>query len=89
MKMLANVMYIMLPSRLNEYPNGKMKLTMFFLQPKFSNSSVNLGNTASELVVENATNIGFLMLLINENNRFFKINQPTSNKMIHKTAMPV
>jgi hypothetical protein len=43
-------MYIILPSKLNEYPNGNMKETILSLTPKRSNSSVNFGKTASLVV---------------------------------------
>jgi hypothetical protein len=47
-------MYIMLPSKLKEYPSGKINDTILLLQPKRSNSVTNFGKTASELVVEKA-----------------------------------
>ena len=50
-------MYL-LPSKLKEYPNGKMNDTILLLQPKRSNSVTNFGKTASELVVENAISKG-------------------------------
>ncbi len=76
MKIDAKVIYIILPSRLNEYPNGKIKETILLLQPKRSNSSTNFGKTASELVVEKAINNGAFILLNNSNNRFPKIKYP-------------
>ena len=41
-------MYIIEPSKLNEYPMGKTKVTIFLLHPNFSNSSINKGKAASE-----------------------------------------
>ena len=73
MKIEAKVMYIMLPSKLKEYPNGKMNDTILLLQPKRSNYVTNLGKTASELVVEKAISKGSLILLNNSNNLFPKM----------------
>ena len=73
MKIEAKVIYIMLPSKLKEYPNGKMNDTILLLQPKRSNSVTNFGKTASELVVENAISKGSLILLNNSNNLFPKM----------------
>ena len=66
-------MYIILPSRLKEYPKGKMNDTILLLQPNLSSSSTNFGKTASELVVENAMSKGSLILLNNSNNLLPKI----------------
>ena len=71
--MAAKVIYIILPSRLKEYPKGKMKETILLLQPNLSSSSTSFGNTASELVVENAINKGSLIRLNNSKSRFPKI----------------
>src|SRR5699024_9564394 len=48
----ANDWYNVEPSKLKEYPVGITKETMSFGQPLFSNFSINLGNTVSELDVE-------------------------------------
>ena len=73
MKIDAKVMYIMLPSKLKEYPSGKINDTILLLQPKRSNSVTNFGKTASELVVEKAMSNGSLILYNNSNNLFPKI----------------
>ena len=54
MKMLANVQYIIVPSRLNEYPSGSTKLEIRDDAPKRLRPSSVFGYAASELAVENA-----------------------------------
>src|ERR1035437_3352066 len=81
-------MYIMLPSKLNEYPNGKTKATILSLQPNFSSSSVNLGKTASLLVVVNAINKGTLMRRNNSGILFLRIIHPAVLNTIHNKNMP-
>src|SRR5688572_7887869 len=89
MAKLAKVMYIILPSRLKLYPNGKINDTILSLQPNRSSSSVSLGKTASLLVVLKATSIG-------EEIRFNKapillprIKYPTDINITHKRAIPI
>ena len=60
MNMLAKVMYIILPSRLNEYPSGRVNETILSLHPNLSISSTNFGNTASLLAVLKAMAMGEL-----------------------------
>ena len=79
-------MYIILPSRLKEYPKGKMKETILLLHPNLSSSSTNFGKTASELVVENAMSNGSLILRNNSKSRFPKIKYPTTQRTSHKIA---
>ena len=73
MKTLAKVMYIILPSRLNEYPNGSVNETILLLHPKRSNSSTNFGKTASLEVVEKAIKSGLLIRFNKSQRRFPKI----------------
>ncbi|MNL75126.1 hypothetical protein D3C87_2008780 [compost metagenome] len=80
-------MYIILPSKLNEYPKGKINDTTLLLQPNLSNSSTNLGKTASELVVEKAISKGDLILFNRSKRRFPKIKYPTINKTSQRTAI--
>src|ERR1700712_4001892 len=88
MARLAKVMYIILPSKLNEYPSGKINDTILSLQPKRSSSSVNLGNTASLLVVLKATSKGCEMRLSSSGTRLRSIIYPTDNNKAHRQAMP-
>jgi hypothetical protein len=56
------------PSKLNEYPKGKTKLTMRLLHPNFSKASTSLGKADSEEAVENASKIGSLIAFNNLKN---------------------
>jgi hypothetical protein len=72
----ANVMYIMLPSRLKEYPSGSTKLTTVSLQPNFPNSSIVFGKAASLLVVEKAYRTGTFTCRINDITRLPMTQKP-------------
>ena len=86
---LAKVIYIMLPSKLKEYPSGNIKDTILSLQPKRSSTSVNFGKTASLLVVLKAIIKGLEIILISDGILFPRIINPTPIKTIHKTPIPV
>ncbi|MNS52132.1 hypothetical protein D3C72_848360 [compost metagenome] len=82
-------MYIILPSRLNEYPSGNMKETILSFTPKPSNSSVNFGNTASLLVVPKAIAKGPVMRLNNSVILPLRKIYPTAIKITHKVLIPI
>ena len=73
MNILAKVIYIILPSKLKEYPNGKVKETILLLQPNLSISSTSFGKTASLLAVLKAMAIGFEILLSKTIIRFLRM----------------
>ena len=80
MKIEAKVIYIILPSKLKEYPSGKTKLVIFGVQPKFSNSTIVFGKAASELLVLKANKIGSLIRFISSNILLFKKKEPAKIK---------
>ena len=78
----------MLPSRLKEYPKGNMKETILSFTPKRSNSSVNLGKTASLLVVPKAIIKGLMMCCKRVFNLRPRKTKPNNNKKSHNEVIP-
>ena len=82
-------MYIILPSKLKEYPSGNMKDTILSLTPKRSNSSVNFGKTASLLVVPKAMINGLTILLSKTVILLFRKIYPTTIKTTQSDEIPI
>ena len=66
-----------------------MKETILSLHPNFSNSSVNLGKTASLLVVLKAIMSGGKIAFKSPGKRLPKIKNPTNKSTAHKVAIPI
>src|SRR5687767_10564908 len=85
---VAKVMYMMEPSRLNEYPSGSTKLTILFLKPNFSRDSISIGIADSLLAVLKARSVGSFTALSSLKNGTFITRQTKKRNTKMKTSNP-
>ena len=86
MKIEANAMYIIEPSRLKEYPRGSTKPVILSFTPNFPSASIVFGYAASLLAVEKATISGSFTIPISRKTRGPRTTKPAVMSTTHRTA---